>query len=196
VGKKMSTSDPAVAPETIVEVVTETPSYWKRMLSYDERMLVRVRKWEVPWITRVMRAFTNAGNASSWWVLGLGMFAIGGAARRPALLLGTATLIATVASQAVKRTASRARPNPQILGLSALTEYPDRFSFPSGHTTAAFAVAIALQGEGAALGPASLALAVGIAMSRVYLGQHYPLDVAAGAVLGSCAGLAARAIIG
>ena len=190
----MSTSDPAVAP--IVEVVPEERSYWQRMLSYDEQMLVRVRKLEVPWLTPIMRGFTTAGNASSWWLVGLGMFAVGGSARRPALLLGTAAMLATVASQIVKRTASRARPNPQILGLSALTEYPDRFSFPSGHTTAAFAVAIALQGEGVALGPASLGLAVGIAMSRVYLGQHYPLDVAAGALLGSVAGLAARAIIG
>jgi len=192
----MSSSDPGVVTETIVEVVPEEKSYWKRMLSYDEKMLVRVRKWEVPWITRVMRAFTAAGNASSWWVMGIGMAAVGGSARRPALLLGTAAVLGTIASQVVKRTAVRARPNPQVLGLSALTEYPDRFSFPSGHTTAAFAVAIALQGEGWMLGPASLSLALGIAMSRVYLGQHYPLDVAAGALLGSVAGLAARAIIG
>lgn len=193
----MSTSDPpASPPEADAPDIPEAQSYFRRMLSYDERMLVRVRKWEVPWLTRVMRGFTTTGNASSWWIMGLAMFAAGGSARRPALLLGTAAMLATVASQVVKRTASRARPNPQVLGLSALTEYPDRFSFPSGHTTVAFAVAIALQGEGAALGPASLGLAIAIAMSRVYLGQHYPLDIAAGALLGSVAGLATRAIIG
>lgn len=189
----MSTSDPAAA---VIEVVPEEQSYWKRVLSYDERMLVRVRKWEVPWVTRVMRGFTLAGNASSWWCFGLGMAAVGGSARRPALLLGGAAMVATIASQVVKRTASRPRPNPAVLGLSALTEHPDRFSFPSGHTTAAFAVAVALQGEGVALGPVSMFLAIGIAMSRVYLGAHYPLDVAAGALLGGICGLATRAVLG
>jgi undecaprenyl-diphosphatase len=185
------------AGEATPEVVVETAplSYWQRMLSYDEALLVRVRKWEVPWVTRVMRTFTALGNAPTWWAMGLGRAAVGGSARRPALLLGSAALVSTVASQVIKRTATRARPNPQVLGFSALTEYPDRFSFPSGHTTAAFAVAVALSGEGAYLGPASLALAVGIATSRVYLGAHYPLDVVAGAALGSAAGLLVRSVL-
>jgi undecaprenyl-diphosphatase len=171
-------------------------NYWQRMLSYDRAILVRVRKWEVPWVTKVMRSLTTVGNASSWWTMGLALAACGGSARRPAMLLGGAALVATGASQIVKRSASRPRPNPQVLGFSALTEYPDRFSFPSGHTTAAFAVAVALTGEGAWLGPASLALATSIGISRVYLGAHYPLDVASGAVLGSIAGLVVRLLLG
>ncbi len=191
------TRETNITPEEIVaETVAAPPSYWKRLHKYDEAMLVRVRKWEVPWATKVMRAFTNVGNASSWWAMGLVLFAAGGNARRPAMLLGGACLLATTASQLVKRTASRPRPDPQVLGFSALTEHPDRFSFPSGHTTAAFAVAVALTGEGQFLGPAAMALATGIGLSRVYLGAHYPLDVAAGAVLGSAAGLLARLIIG
>jgi undecaprenyl-diphosphatase len=75
----------------------------------------------------------------------------------------------------------------------ALTENPDVFSFPSGHTAAAFAVAIALAGYGW-LGPFHLSLAFAIAMSRVYLGAHYPLDVAAGAVVGLFAGMLARGL--
>ncbi|MBC7792173.1 MAG: phosphatase PAP2 family protein [Clostridia bacterium] len=143
-----------------------------------------------------MSALTQIGNAPTWWALGIGLAAVGGTARRPALLLSGAAVLATAASQVIKRTATRPRPNPQVLGFSALAEHPDRFSFPSGHTTAAFAVAVALAGEGAYLGPASLALAVGIATSRVYLGAHYPLDVIAGAALGGVAGLVVRSVIG
>ncbi len=191
------TREPSVLPEeVVVETVAAPPSYWKRLHAYDEAILVRVRKWEVPWVTKVMRAFTNVGNASSWWAMGLVLAACGGSARRPALLLGGAALLATGASQIIKRTASRPRPDPRVLGFSALTEHPDRFSFPSGHTTAAFAVAVALTGEGAWLGPAGMALATGIGLSRVYLGAHYPLDVAAGAVLGSAAGLVVRLMLG
>lgn len=190
----MSASE--ATPEVLVETIPAPRSYWQRVLSYDEALLVRVRKLEVPWVTTVMRQLTTLGNASSWWAIGLGMAAVGGSARRPALLLGSAALVSTAASQIIKRTATRARPNPQVLGFSALTEYPDRFSFPSGHTTAAFAVAVALAGEGDYLGPASLALAVGIATSRVYLGAHYPLDVIAGAALGSVAGLVVKSVLG
>ena len=53
---------------------------------------------------------------------------------------------------------------------------------------------MALAGAGL-LGPAAVALAVGIGLSRVYLGAHYPLDVAAGAMLGTMAGAAARLLV-
>jgi len=83
----------------------------------------------------------------------------------------------------------------EALLLEPLAENPDRFSFPSGHTAAAFAVAVAFAGEPGGLGPLALLLATGIGLSRVYLGAHYPLDVAAGGMLGVFAGLAARLLV-
>lgn len=58
-------------------------------------------------------------------------------------------------------------------------------SFPSGHSTTAFATAVAL----GALFPKAriplLALAVPVVLTRIVLGSHYPSDVVAGAALGS-----------
>ena len=166
-----------------------------RVLAADERLLVAARRWHAPWRTRTARALTRAGDASSWTLVVLAILATSQpAVVRLGVRLGVATLLATAASQWLKRRLSRPRPTSAIHGFSALAENPDAFSFPSGHTAAAFAAALALAGGGL-LGPAAAVLAVGIALSRVYLGAHYPLDVAAGAMLGTVAGAAARLLL-
>ena len=79
--------------------------------------------------------------------------------------------------------------------MRSLAADPDAFSFPSGHTTVAFAVAVALAGSGSGLGAVAAILAGGIAVSRVYLGAHYPLDVLAGIALGAASGWLARLLL-
>jgi undecaprenyl-diphosphatase len=143
------------------------------------------------------RALTRAGDGSSWTIYGLLLLATFDAAAMSATLrLATAAGFATLFSQILKRSLGRARPDRAIVGFEALSGNPDRFSFPSGHTAAAFAVAVAFAGAPFGLGVALFLFAISIAVSRVYLGAHYPLDVAAGAALGSVAGLAARALLG
>jgi undecaprenyl-diphosphatase len=166
-----------------------------RLLGYDAALLVRVGRWQRPRVTRVMRALTHLGDTPSWVALGLFLAASGGEGLRLALLLGLGAGIATLLSQPLKRVCCRARPDSSIDGLVALAENPDAFSFPSGHTAAAFAVAVALAGQGHGLGQVALAFACGIGVSRVYLGAHYPLDVAAGVVLGLVAGALARLVV-
>jgi undecaprenyl-diphosphatase len=129
-------------------------------------------------------------------VVGLAFLAAGGAAARDGALLGSGALLAVAVSQCLKRICCRPRPDNGIVGFAALTENPDSFSFPSGHTAAAFGIAVALAGEGSWLGGLTLSLASGIAVSRVYLGAHYPLDVAAGTLLGIVCGLGARLLVG
>ncbi|HEX4803365.1 MAG TPA: phosphatase PAP2 family protein [Myxococcaceae bacterium] len=165
----------------------------RQLLRFDEAVLLGMCRWRPRSLTLAMRALTRCGDASTWIVVALVLLAAGGQARRCGLLLGSAALIATILSQGLKRTCRRARPSSCIGGFTALMENPDAFSFPSGHTAAASAVAIALAGQGW-LGPFHLGLALAIATSRVYLGAHYPLDTAAGGALGLIAGLLARAL--
>jgi undecaprenyl-diphosphatase len=166
----------------------------KRVLELDEAALLRLRRFRAPVITRCMRVFTHLGDAPSWVFVASVLLAVGGDAARYGALLGTAALSATVLSQVLKRTCKRRRPSAAISDFAAIVENPDAFSFPSGHTAAAMAVAIAFVGH-PWLGPLQLALACAIALSRVYLGAHYPLDVGIGALLGALSGAFARFIL-
>lgn len=169
---------------------------FRRILSLDEALLLGFRRFRSPVRTLVARLLTRAGDATSWAVAGAALLATRTSlGTHLSLRLAAATVGATALSQALKRSLSRARPDVSIAGFEPLDANPDRFSFPSGHTAAAFAVAVAFAGEPAGVGPLALLLATGIGLSRVYLGAHYPLDVAAGGVLGVFAGIAARLLV-
>ena len=169
---------------------------FRRILSLDEALLLGFRRFHSPVRTAIARTLTRAGDGTTWTALGLACLA---SRTRLGVHLGlrlaAATAGATLLSQTLKRSLGRARPDASIAGFEPLAMNPDRFSFPSGHSAAAFAVAVAFAGEPAGLGPLALLLATGIGLSRVYLGAHYPLDVAAGGILGVFAGLAARLLV-
>jgi undecaprenyl-diphosphatase len=165
---------------------------WQRVHAFDADLLVRVQAIRHPWTTRLMLGLTRLGDAETWVGMGLLLAAAPGG-QNAAKHLGVAALGATGLVQILKRSFRRSRPDHTIAGFRALAENPDRFSFPSGHTATAVSVAI---GAGAHLGAALSVLAAGVAVSRLYLGAHYPLDLAAGALVGTIAGLGTRILLG
>jgi undecaprenyl-diphosphatase len=140
-----------------------------------------------------MIAFTLLG--SGWTAFGLvPLYAFEGA-RGFARWLGAVWAVAAILVYGLKWTVRRHRPPGAALWGTTPTDY----SFPSGHAAGAFAFAafvtvVCLAGQGwrrpwrwvASI--SSVAAAILIALSRVYLGVHYPSDVGGAAVLGSALG--------
>ena len=132
-----------------------------------------------------MAAFSRTGEHAACWI-GIGL---AGAAlqpeRRGEWLRGVVAVIDAYALNYAIKLAVR-RPRPDFSDLPALTPTVSRLSFPSAHATTSFAAARAyhrLLSE-----RALYAVAVGFALSRPYLGVHYPGDVVAGAIIGTAVG--------
>jgi membrane-associated phospholipid phosphatase len=135
-------------------------------------------------VERTIAAYSRTGeHAACWIALGVvGAFAAPDAEHRRAWVRGVQAVAGAYALNfAVKLGVRRHR--PELPGLPPLTPTVSRLSFPSAHATTSFAAARAYSRVAPAW-PLYGAAAV-FALSRPYLGVHYPTDVAAGALLGS-----------
>jgi len=79
----------------------------------------------------------------------------------------------------------RRRPFVEIVRALVIGKKPGSWSFPSGHTAASFASAWVLSTVWPSRAPIFAVLAAIVGLSRVYVGAHYPGDVASGAIAGT-----------
>jgi undecaprenyl-diphosphatase len=178
-------SDSGAAMRPIVE----------RLSILDQVWLARISRQAAPaWMVRWLRVATLAGGATvTTWVPLLLLSWSSSRSFGLALLLANATSHACV--QLLKRTVVRRRPHLSCDGMLALGVIPDAFSFPSGHSAAAMALAVPCLVCGGAAGVPVLLLALVVGASRVCLRVHYPSDVVAGQILGVAGGVLAVWIV-
>ena len=140
--------------------------------------------------------FSLICNAGACWIaLGIVLAAV-----RKTRAGGLAMLIGAGAEAAlceglVKHLVRRARPYTVIEELRLIIAEQSTWSFPSGHAAASFACAFILARFFPKRGKLAYIPAAIIALSRIYVGVHYPTDVIAGAVFGTLVGWAACAVL-
>ncbi len=122
--------------------------------------------------------------------------AFAGRRARIGLLLAFALAIVladTVGAQVLRPLFGRMRPCYALPPGSVrwLAPASDVGSFPSLHASNFFAMAVVARARARSLGPAAFAIATAVALSRVYVGVHWPTDVLAGAAWGALCGLTA-----
>lgn len=162
----------------------------------DHKLMHKVNKWLAPkWVRMWAIAATRAGDGWLWGLVALFILVFGGGDRLAAVATaGSAALAGIGIFVVLKKFSGRKRPCEIEPHCWAKLLPPDRFSFPSGHTITAFAVAISLSQFYPALLPALLFCALSIAASRILLGMHFLSDVVVAALLGTGLALSSHAI--
>jgi undecaprenyl-diphosphatase len=162
----------------------------------DHRLMIRVNHWRAPqWLRLWMMAATRGGDGWLWYATGAMVALFGGRDRWAAVLSAVAAVsLGIVLFLKLKRAFGRKRPCTLEPHCWATLLPPDQFSFPSGHTITAFAVALSLGGFYPAMLPGLLFCAASVAASRILLGMHFLTDVLAGAAIGSAVGSLAGAV--
>src|SRR5271169_6620666 len=172
--------------------MTVARNLWGRIERRDHRVMRRMNRWKAPrWIRYWMIAATRIGDGWLWYSLALILLAVGGPSRYAAVSAAAcAALAGVLVFKVLKRISHRQRPCHLEPHCWARVLPPDKFSFPSGHTMTAFAIALVISYFYPSLEGTLYFLAASIAVSRVVLGMHFLSDVLAGAVLGSGLGIA------
>ena len=165
----------------------------QELSALDRRLLVLLRtRLRSDLLDEAAATYASLGESGGLWIA----LALGGAAaddeRRSQWLAAAGTVPLTLALNYLLKRAVR-RERPRIDGLEAFGRVPRSRSFPSAHAATSFAGAVRI----AALVPRRrvplLAAATLMALTRPYLGVHYPSDIVAGAAVGTAIALTLEA---
>lgn len=140
-----------------------------------------------PVLDDIMVFITRLGDKGFIWIVFGIIFLFPRKTRRAAVLsLVSLACAHLLCNEVIKDYVCRIRPYEVLEGLRILVATPSDYSFPSGHAMCSFAAAIVyFRHQPRKLGVPMLVIAIVIAVSRLYIGVHYPSDVIIGALLGT-----------
>ena len=159
----------------------------------DNNLMRRLNRWRAPrWFRWWMLLATRAGDGWLWGLIGIAVLFSPGAERFRAIeAAACAVACGIVLFHKLKRKVCRVRPMDIEPHCWAKIVTRDKFSFPSGHSTTAFAVALSLGSFYPEIMPLLLLLAANVAISRVIVGMHFLSDILVGSGMGALLGYVA-----
>lgn len=166
-------------------------------MSIELEILDLIQTLHTPILDRLMCFITKLGNAGIIWILiAVSLLLISKTRKTGAVVMVALVIDAILCNGILKPWIARTRPCDVNPAIQLLISRPADFSFPSGHTAAAFTTVAALYfAKESRLWKSVLVLAILITFSRLYLYVHYPTDVLGGIVVGILAGYVGWRII-
>lgn len=168
------------------------------LLTLDGNILLWIQEYlRNPILTPIVKFITMLGNGGGIWIALTLLLLILPKTRRAGCMV-TAALIGTLLVNNIflKNLVARTRPYEVIAELTYLVPKPGEYSFPSGHAGSSFAAACVMFRQlPKKYGVPALILAILIALSRLYVGVHYPSDVLFGMLDGIAISFAAVAVV-
>lgn len=132
-------------------------------------------------LDRIMPVITHMGGAAGTISCCLLIIIFGtGEVRKMGIQALAALVLSHVLVHFLKKSVCRLRPKDVLPNINTFNVPLDYYSFPSGHTTAVFSIATTMALCIPILAAVAFPLALIVAITRLYLGVHYPSDVLAG----------------
>jgi undecaprenyl-diphosphatase len=154
----------------------------------DTSLFIAVNNLPHPTVANVLADAITTITTGGWiWLLCLAVARVAGVpSSRCAFRLAAPCVIGATSAVEwpIKSLFRRRRPFIDVVRALVIGRRPDGWSFPSGHTAAAFSGAWIVSTIWPKRAPIFFGLAASVGFSRIYVGAHYPGDVLSGAALG------------
>ena len=152
----------------------------------DAGWCLRANRWgEWQGVRRFFAVISRLGDGVFWYMLmGALVLADGLDGLQASAHMAATGVLALTLYKLLKRWTRRPRPFAADLRIRAWVAPLDEYSFPSGHTLHAVSFTVVALAYYPWLAPLLLPFTLGVALSRVVLGLHYPSDVLAATAIG------------
>lgn len=154
----------------------------------DSSLLIKFRSFAIhEALTPIVKIYTHLGDTGMMWIaIALLLLLFKHTRKYGLLVLVSMVLTYLFNNLLLKELIDRSRPYDVIDNVQRLIEKQRDPSFPSGHSASSFAAAMCIYlNAPKKYGIPAMFLALLMALSRLYVGVHYPGDVVAGAIVGS-----------
>lgn len=168
-------------------------TFFEAFQQFDGNLLIGIQHaLNADWLTPIMKAINMFGEKGLFFITLCVVLIACKKTRKIGIICSASLLLAFVlCNLTIKPLVMRIRPWVTFPAVNAMLPPPGDASFPSGHATDSIAPAwafyLSTRAEGGKLHIAGIALVILsllIALSRLYLGMHYPSDVICGLLLG------------